>query len=131
MRFVPRSVMIGFVNALGILIFAAQVLISSTSLAGLSAVRAVRCHHSDRAALTLTIPAPLIAIVVVTAIVMIGNLSVPNVGGEGAMAPGLPRITPWLVPLDLETLRIVWRPRSASPSWGCWKRCSRQNWSTN
>jgi hypothetical protein len=33
---------------------------------------------------------------------------VPNVGGEGAMAPGLPRITPWLVPLDLETLRIVW-----------------------
>jgi SulP family sulfate permease len=39
---------------------------------------------------------------------MIGNLTVPNVGGEGAMAPGLPHITPWLVPLDLEALRIVW-----------------------
>src|SRR5258707_13116653 len=39
---------------------------------------------------------------------MIGNLTVPNVGGEGAMAPGLPRVTSLLVPLDLETSRIVW-----------------------
>jgi sulfate permease, SulP family len=33
---------------------------------------------------------------------------VPNVGGEGAMAPGLPGVTPLLVPLNLETLRIIW-----------------------
>src|SRR5258707_7820671 len=39
---------------------------------------------------------------------MIGNLTVPNVGGEGAMTPGLPRVTSLLVPLDLETSRIVW-----------------------
>ena len=57
---------------------------------------------------TTAVPAPLVAIVVVTAIVMIGNLTVPNVGGEGAMAPGLPGITAFLVPLNLETLRIIW-----------------------
>jgi SulP family sulfate permease len=109
MRFVPRSVMIGFVNALGILIFAAQVphilnvpwLVYPLFMLSVAIILIVPRF-------TVAIPAPLIAIVVVTAIVMIGNLSVPNVGGEGAMAPGLPRITPWLVPLDLETLRIVW-----------------------
>jgi SulP family sulfate permease len=109
MRFVPRSVMIGFVNALGILIFAAQVphilnvpwLVYPLFVLSVAIILIVPRF-------TLAVPAPLIAIVVVTAIVMIGNLTVPNVGGEGAMAPGLPHITPWLVPLDLETLRIVW-----------------------
>ena len=109
MRFVPRSVMIGFVNALGILIFAAQVphilnvpwLVYPLFVLSVAIILIVPRF-------TVAIPAPLIAIVVVTAIVMIGNLGVPNVGGEGAMAPGLPRVTPWLVPLDLETLRIVW-----------------------
>jgi len=109
MRFVPRSVMIGFVNALGILIFAAQVphiLNVPWLVYPLFVLSVAIILIAPR--FTVTVPAPLIAIVVVTAIVMVGNLSVPNVGGEGAMAPGLPRITPWLVPLDLETLRIVW-----------------------
>ena len=109
MRFVPRSVMIGFVNALGILIFAAQVphilnvpwLVYPLFVLSVAIILIVPRF-------TVAVPAPLIAIVVVTAIVMIGNLTVPNVGGEGAMAPGLPRLTPWLVPFDLETLRIVW-----------------------
>jgi SulP family sulfate permease len=109
MRFVPRSVMIGFVNALGILIFAAQVphiLNVPWLVYPLFVLSAAIILIVPR--FTVAVPAPLIAIVVVTAIVMIGNLTVPNVGGEGAMPPGLPRITPWLVPLDLETLRIVW-----------------------
>ena len=53
-------------------------------------------------------PAPLVAIIVVTSIVILGHLTVPNVGGEGAMAPGLPGITAFVVPLDLNTLRIIW-----------------------
>jgi sulfate permease, SulP family len=109
MRFVPRSVMIGFVNALGILIFFAQVphvldvpwLVYPLFVLSVAIILIVP-------RLTVAVPAPLIAIIVVTAIVMIGNLTVPNVGGEGAMAPGLPRITALLVPLDLDTLRIVW-----------------------
>jgi sulfate permease, SulP family len=109
MRFVPRSVMIGFVNALGILIFSAQVphilnvpwLVYPLFVISVAIILIVPRF-------TLAIPAPLIAIVVVTAIVMVGNLAVPNVGGQGSMAPGLPGITPFLVPFNLETLRIVW-----------------------
>jgi sulfate permease, SulP family len=109
MRFVPRSVMLGFVNALGILIFSAQVphilnvpwLVYPLFVLSVAIILIVPRF-------TLAVPAPLIAIVVVTAIVMIANLTVPSVGGEGSMAPGLPGLTPWLVPLNLETLRIVW-----------------------
>jgi SulP family sulfate permease len=109
MRFVPRSVMIGFVNALGILIFFAQVphvLNVPWLVYPLFVLSVAIILIMPR--LTVAVPAPLIAIIVVTAIVMIGNLTVPNVGGEGAMAPGLPRVTSLLVPLDLETSRIVW-----------------------
>ena len=109
MRFVPRSVMIGFVNALGILIFAAQVphlLHVPWLVYPLFALSVAIILIMPR--FTVAVPAPLVAIIVVTAIVLIGHLMVPNVGGEGSMAPGLPRLTPFLVPLDLETLRIVW-----------------------
>ena len=58
--------------------------------------------------ITTSVPAPLVAIIVVTSIVILGHLTVPNVGGEGTMAPGLPGITAFAVPLDLNTLRIIW-----------------------
>jgi SulP family sulfate permease len=109
MRFVPRSVMIGFVNALGILIFSAQVphiLNVPWLVYPLFALSVAIILIMPR--FTLAVPAPLVAIIVVTAIVMIGNLTVPNVGGEGSMAPGLPALTPLLVPLDLNTLKIIW-----------------------
>jgi SulP family sulfate permease len=109
-RFIPRSVMIGFVNSLGILIFFAQVphilnvpwivypLFALTIAIVLLAPRVVT-----------VVPAPLIAIVIVTAIVMSGHLTVPNVGGNGgAMAPGLPGLTQLTVPLNLETFGIIW-----------------------
>lgn len=109
MRFIPRSVMIGFVNALGVLIFAAQVphVVNGPWLVyvlfALSVgIILIMPRITDAA------PAPLVAIVVVTAIVMSGNLAVPNVGGEGSMAPGLPGVTPFLVPLNLATLDIIW-----------------------
>ncbi|MET1051145.1 MAG: SulP family inorganic anion transporter, partial [Mycetocola sp.] len=57
--------------------------------------------------LTTAVPAPLVAIVVVTAITMIAHLTVPTVGDEGDIAGGLPGITPLLVPLNLETLQII------------------------
>jgi SulP family sulfate permease len=109
MRFVPRSVMIGFVNALGILIFAAQVphIFNAPWLVyPLFALTIAVVLVMPR--ITTTVPAPLVAIIVVTAIVMTGHLTVPNVGGEGAMAPGLPGMTELAVPLNLETLRIIW-----------------------
>jgi SulP family sulfate permease len=109
MRFVPRSVMIGFVNALGILIFCAQLphLIDVPWVVyPLFALTIAIVLVVPR--LTTAVPAPLIAIVVVTAIAIWGHLSVPDVGGKGTMTPGLPGLTPFLAPLTLDTLQIVW-----------------------
>jgi SulP family sulfate permease len=108
MRFIPRSVMIGFVNALGILIFTAQVphLLGVPWLVyPLFVLTIVIVLVLPR--FTTAVPAPLVAIVVVTAITMIAHLSVPTVGDEGDIAGGLPGITQLLVPLNLETLQII------------------------
>ncbi|ALE06755.1 hypothetical protein AL755_17005 [Arthrobacter sp. ERGS1:01] len=109
MRFIPRSVMIGFVNALGILIFVAQVphllnvpwLVYPLFIVTLAIILILP-------RLTSAVPAPLVAIVVVTAVVMIAHLSVPNVAGEGPMTGGLPGLTPFLAPFNLDTLGIIW-----------------------
>ena len=108
-RFIPRSVMIGFVNALGILIFAAQIphLIGVPWLVyPLFVLTLLIVIGLPR--LTKAVPAPLVAIVVVTVVVVASHASVPKVGDQGAVAGGLPGITPLLVPLNLETLAIIW-----------------------
>ncbi|RFA19827.1 SulP family inorganic anion transporter [Subtercola boreus] len=109
MRFIPRSVMLGFVNALGVLIFLAQVphLLGVPWLVyPLFVLTVVIILVLPR--FTRAVPAPLVAIVVVTAIVVFAHLSVPNVGDEGPMGGGLPGFTPFLVPLTVETLQIIW-----------------------
>ena len=109
MRYIPRSVMIGFVNALGILIFFAQVphvAGQAPLVLGLFALTVAIVELFPR--LTTAVPSPLVAIVVVTAIVMGMGLHVPDVGNGHPMAPGLPGITPFIVPLNLETFQIVW-----------------------
>ncbi|HWT33205.1 MAG TPA: SulP family inorganic anion transporter [Microbacterium sp.] len=109
MRFIPRSVMIGFVNALGILIFAAQV----PHLFGvgpaayvLFAVTILIVVFVPR--ITTAVPAPLVAVAVVTAAAVVLHLQVPTVSDEGKVAGGLPGLTPLDVPLDLHTLQLVW-----------------------
>lgn len=109
MRFVPRSVMIGFVNALGILIFAAQV----PHLVGVPWVVYPLFVLTIAVVvllprLTTAVPAPLVAIVVVTLIAVLAGLTVPDVGAEGPLTGSLPELTPFTVPLTLETLQIVW-----------------------
>lgn len=109
MRFIPRSVMIGFVNALGILIFAAQlphVLGVPWLVYPLFALTLLIVIGLPR--LTTAVPSPLVAIIVVTAIVIFARLAVPTVGDQGAVSGGLPGITPWLAPLNLETLATIW-----------------------
>lgn len=108
MRFIPRSVMIGFANALGILIFMAQVphvLNVPWMVYPLFALTVAIVLIVPR--LTKAVPAPLIAIVVATAIVMIAHVVVPNVAGEGPMTGGLPGLTPFSVPFSLDTLQII------------------------
>ncbi|MGO1307748.1 MAG: SulP family inorganic anion transporter [Microbacterium gubbeenense] len=108
MRYVPRSVMLGFVNALGILIFAAQVphLLHGGGI-GVILFAATLAIVLLLPLITKAVPAPLVAIVVVTAIVIIWKLNVPDVADEGQIGGGLPGMTELAVPLDLETLRII------------------------
>ena len=109
MRYIPRSVMVGFVNALGVLIFFAQV----PHVWGQSPM--VWAMFAVTLAIVLllprvftAIPAPLIAIVVITTAAMLLGFRLPNVGDEGDMAPGLPGFTQLLVPLNRETFTIIW-----------------------
>lgn len=109
MRFVPQAVMTGFVNALGILIFFAQVphfwsreplilaLFVLTVLIVLWWPRWVK-----------SVPAPLVAIVVLTLFTVLTGQTLPTVGDEGPMQGGLPGFTEWRVPFNLATLGIIW-----------------------
>ncbi|TLM81281.1 SulP family inorganic anion transporter [Pseudarthrobacter sp. NamE2] len=108
MRFIPRSVMIGFVNALGVLIFMAQVphVLNVPLIAyALFALTLAIIFLLPR--FTKVVPSPLAAIVVVTAIVIIAGLTVPNVSDEGPLTGRMPGITPFLAPLDVETLKLI------------------------
>ncbi len=109
MRFVPRAVMIGFVNALGVLIFLAQVphvLNGTWVIYPLFILTVAIMLLLPR--LTTAVPAALVAIIVVSAIVMVGHLDLPTVSGSGPTSAGLPAFTPLLVPIDLGTLQIIW-----------------------
>jgi SulP family sulfate permease len=108
MRFIPRSVMVGFVNALAILIFLSQLpyLIGVPWLVyPFVAVGLLIMVFLPRA--TTAIPAPLIAIVVLTAAVLIFKVDIPNVGDEGELPLSLPTLLIPQVPLTLQTLSII------------------------
>ncbi|HWU85319.1 MAG TPA: SulP family inorganic anion transporter [Rhodocyclaceae bacterium] len=108
MRFVSRSVITGFVNALAILIFMAQL----PELTGVSWV--VYALVAGGLAiiylfpyLSRAVPSPLVSIVVITAIAIGFGLDVRTVGDMGALPDSLPVFMLPDVPLDWETLRIV------------------------
>ncbi len=108
MRFVPRSVMTGFVNALAILIFLAQVphLIDG-GVVGAALVAAGLLVIVGVPRLTKAVPAPLVAIVVLTVIVLVAGIGVPDVGDQGELPTVLPVLGIPSVPFSLETLSII------------------------
>ncbi|MGC6205200.1 MULTISPECIES: SulP family inorganic anion transporter [unclassified Citrobacter] len=109
MRFIPTAVMTGFVNALGILIFFAQVPHfwgKSPLIWGLFILTLLIVLWVPR--LIKTIPAPLIAIVLLTIFTVSSGQLLPTVGDEGSMSDSLPGLTQLLVPLNLQTLAIIW-----------------------
>ena len=108
MRFIPRSVMVGFVNSLAILIFTAQLphLIGVPWLVyPLVAGGLVIMLVMPR--ITKVIPAPLVSIVLITAVVVTAAMFVPRVGDEGDLPESLPELFIPQVPLTWETLRII------------------------
>ena len=108
MRFIPRSVMVGFVNALAILIFIAQLphLFGVPALVyPMVAVGVLIMVFLPR--LTAAIPAPLVAIVLLTAAAVVLTIDVPNVGDQGELPSSLPALLWPSVPWTLETLSVI------------------------
>jgi SulP family sulfate permease len=108
MRFVPRSVMTGFVNALAILIFVAQ--LPHLRDGGLDvyimvAAGLVIIYTIPR--VTKAVPSPLVAIVALTIVAVAAGVHVPTVGDEGTLPDALPSLALPDVPFSLHTLQIV------------------------
>ncbi|MER7010365.1 SulP family inorganic anion transporter [Saccharopolyspora sp. NPDC000359] len=107
MRFVPRSVMVGFVNSLAILIFLAQVpeLVDVPwPVYPLFAAGLVIMVLFPK--LTRVVPPPLVSIVALTALTVAAGIAVPTVGDKGTLpsslpVPGIPDVPPTLGTLGL------------------------------
>lgn len=108
MRFIPNSVMIGFVNSLAILIFMAQVphiwgggwitylYVALTLLIVYTIPRFFKA-----------IPAPLIAIILLTIAALWSGASMKTIGDLGTITQSLPSFFLPDVPVNLETLQII------------------------
>ena len=108
MQYVSRSVITGFVNALAILIFIAQLpqlmgvtWVTYAMVAGGLAI----IYLFPR--LTRAVPSPLVAIVLLTILSIYGGLNVNTVGDMGELPSTLPAFLIPNVPLTLETLQII------------------------
>lgn len=108
MRFVSRSVMTGFVNALAILIFMAQLpeLIHVPWLTYVMVAGGLAIIYLFPL-LTRTVPSPLVCIVVLTALSLTLNLDLRTVGDMGQLPSEFPIFLLPDVPLNLTTLWIV------------------------
>lgn len=108
MRFVSRSVITGFVNALAILIFLAQLPeltnvswhVYAMTAAGLGIIYLF--PH-----VTKSVPSPLVAIVALTAFAIFFGLDIRTVGDMGQLPDSLPVFLLPEVPLSFETLQII------------------------
>ncbi|WP_330331234.1 SulP family inorganic anion transporter [Streptomyces sp. NBC_00536] len=108
MRFIPRSVMVGFVNSLAILVFMAQVPeVRNVPWAVYPLLACGLALMVFFPKVTKVVPAPLVAIVILTAITIAAGIAVPTVGDKGALPSSLP--VPGLpdVPFTLDTLALV------------------------
>jgi sulfate permease, SulP family len=108
MRYVPRAVMVGYINALAVLIFWAQLpqLINVPSAVYvMAALSLVIIYGLPR--LTKAVPSPLVALFVMTTAAIALGIEVPTVGDMGELPTALPIFALPQVPLTLETLRIV------------------------
>lgn len=108
MKFIPNSVMIGFVNALAIMIFMAQV----EHIFGISIDTYIYVIVTLFIVYVIPrflkkIPAPLIALVVLTGVYIIFGSNVGTVGDLGVIERSLPSFFIPDVPFNMETLQII------------------------
>ncbi len=108
MKFIPRAVMIGFVNSLAILVFMAQMphlkgaSVATFLFVGITILILVVVPRFWK-----VIPAPLIAVVVLTAVAMFVDFDLKTVGDLGTISQTLPQFFIPDVPLTWETLTII------------------------
>lgn len=108
MRFVSKSVMTGFVNALAILIFMAQLPeLTNVSWLTYAMVAGGLAIIYLFPRITKAIPSPLVCIVVLTALSMFLGMDLRTVGDMGALPDTLPIFLIPQIPLNLETLMII------------------------
>jgi SulP family sulfate permease len=116
MRFVPRTVMTGFVNALAILIFLAQIphiVLSDDPARGdrlalnllFISVGLAIIYGLPR--LTTAVPSPLVAIVALSTVAIALDLDLPTVGEMGSLPDSLPWVALPEVPFAIETVQII------------------------
>ncbi|MFB6699782.1 SulP family inorganic anion transporter [Streptomyces rubiginosohelvolus] len=108
MRFIPRSVMVGFVNSLAVLIFMAQIPeMRDVPWAVYPLIAAGLALMVFFPKATTVIPAPLVSIVILTVITVGAAVAVPTVGDKGELPSSLP--VPGLpdVPFTLDTLTTI------------------------
>ena len=108
MQFVSRSVITGFVNALAILIFMAQLpQLTNVGWETYAMVAAALAIIYLLPRVTTAVPSPLVAIVVLTALSIWLNSPVNTVADMGELPEGLPYLVWPDVPLTWETVRII------------------------
>ena len=108
MRFLPRSVMVGFVNALAIVIFMAQIpelvgvplVVYPMVVLGLSILVFLPKFSK-------VVPAPLVVIVLLSISALVFGMDIPTVSDQGELPKSLPTLFIPDVPISLETLRII------------------------
>ncbi|RYY47835.1 MAG: SulP family inorganic anion transporter [Sphingomonadales bacterium] len=108
MQFVSRSVITGFVNALAILIFMAQLpQLTNVGWETYVMVAAGLAIIYGFPRLTRAVPSPLVAILILSLVSIGFGLPVNTVGDMGRLPEGLPSMALPQVPLTLDTLRII------------------------
>lgn len=108
MKYVPRAVMIGYINALAVLIFLAQLpqltnvpfTVYVLTLISLAIIYILPLF-------TQIVPSPLVALAVMTIAAIALKLEVPTVGDMGELPTTLPAFALPNVPFNLETLQII------------------------
>ncbi|MBD2393787.1 SulP family inorganic anion transporter [Cyanobacterium aponinum FACHB-4101] len=108
MKYVPRAVMMGYINALGVLIFLAQLpqLTNVPSTVYLITIASLLIIYI-LPRFTQVVPSPLVALAVMTIATITLKLDVPTVGDMGELPTTLPIFALPNIPLNLETLNII------------------------
>ncbi|MFI3326148.1 MAG: SulP family inorganic anion transporter [Clostridia bacterium] len=107
MKFIPKPVMVGFVNALGIMMFKSQLshFEGGGILFVLAGIGIAIIYLFPK--ITKKVPSPIIAIITITIIVVVFKIDIKTLGDMGEISTTLPSFSLPSVPINLETLRII------------------------